>query len=125
MKPFSRTTNRSAGLGGIYMNVVLTAIAVFLGILAFRPAVAPAPVAAQSSDHFPAYIEPGVTSLRKPDGTQQVQGKVVVDLRNGNIWGFPTLSGAPYPVDMTTPKPPVSKPMYLGRFDLEAMDRLP
>ena len=69
------------------------------------------------------YIEPLTTTLRKPDGTGQMEGKVVIDLRNGDIWGFPTLTSAPYPVDTTNTKPPVSEPMYLGRFDFTKMQR--
>src|SRR5690348_8170581 len=31
--------------------------------------------------------------------------------------GFPRLSATPHPVDSTQPAPPVSTPMYLGKFD--------
>jgi len=103
-----------------YTKAVLTVIALFLGIVALRPVWSPQPVRAQTEYSF-LYIEPGVTALRKPDGMTQVEGKVVVDMRNGNIWGFPTLSGTPYPVDQTTAKPPVSKPMFLGKFDFSAV----
>ena len=100
----------------LYTKAMLTIIAALLGVLAFRPVAQPVTVQAQS-DRANFYIEPGTNTLRKPDGTEQVQGKVVIDLRNGDAWGFPTLSGAPYPVDPTNTKPPVSQPMYLGRFD--------
>lgn len=106
----------------VYTQIVLTAIAVLLGVLAFRPAAAPAPVFAQPADSS-YYIEPGVTMIRKPDGSVMEQGKVFVDLRTGDIWGFPTLSGRPYPIDTTKPLPPVSEPMYLGRYDLSKMVR--
>jgi hypothetical protein len=35
------------------------------------------------------------------DGSQQVEGKIVIDMRNGDVWGFPTQSGPglPYPVE--------------------------
>jgi hypothetical protein len=33
-----------------------------------------------------------------------VQGKVVVDLR-GDVWGFPTTSSAPFPVDLSNNQP--------------------
>ena len=103
-----------------YTRVVLTVIAILLAVIAFEPLVRPRPVAADS-DYSYLYIEPRVTSLRKPDGSQLVQGKVVIDMRNGDIWGFPTLSGAPYPIDSTRSQPPVSTPMYLGRFDFSKM----
>jgi hypothetical protein len=104
----------------IYQRTVLTVIALLLCILALRPAANPTPVLAQPAPSF-LYVEPGVTALRRPDGTEQVQGKVIIDLRTGDVYGFPTLSGAPYPVDTTKPEPPVSQPMYLGRFDLTKM----
>ena len=100
----------------LYSKCVLTAIAVLLGVIALRPTAQPAAAAAAGGYSY-LYVEPRTTTLRKPDGTQQVEGKVVIDMRNGDIWGFPTLSGAPYPVDTTRSEPPVSDPMYLGRFN--------
>lgn len=83
---------------------------------------APPVVQAQSSN-YPIYIEPGVTMLRAPDGSRQVLGKVVVDLRNGNVWGFPTTVQQPFPIDVTQQKPPTSTPFRLGRFDLSAIEQ--
>jgi hypothetical protein len=105
-----------------YTHVVLTVIAVLLGVIAFRPVAKPAGVYAQAQTPN-LYVEPRTVMLRKPDGTAQVQGKVFIDLRTGDAWGFPTLSDAPYPVDMTKSQPPVSEPMYLGKFDLSNMVR--
>jgi len=34
--------------------------------------------------------------LRAPNNGRQVLGKVMVDPRNGNIWGFPTLTQEPF-----------------------------
>jgi hypothetical protein len=79
-------------------------------------------VQAQTSSPL-IYVEPGVTMLRAPDGSRQVLGKVVIDLRNGNIWGFPTAVQEPFPVDVTKSKPPTSTPFRLGRFDLSVLDR--
>ena len=108
----------------LYSKVMLTAIAVFLGVLALHPFVAPQPVSAQSGADSPdLYIEPGTTVIRKPDGSAQMQGKVVIDLRTGDIWGFPTIDRVPYPVDWTKSTPPVSPPMYLGKFDFSKMRR--
>jgi len=103
-----------------YTKTVVTLIAVLLGILALRPVAHPPSVEAQS-DRANYYVEPGINTLRRPDGTQQVTGKVVIDLRNGEVWGFPTLSEAPYPVDIVHSEPPVSSPMYLGRFHFSKM----
>jgi hypothetical protein len=108
-----------------FVKIVLSLIALFLGVMAFRPYLAPRPAQAQSPEAYQVYIEPGTTILTSPDGRSQQIGKVVVDLRNGNIWGFPTLTSQPYPVDRTTPEPPVSRPMYLGRYDFSAMNRPP
>ena len=83
--------------------------------------VAPA-VQAQSSSP-PIYVEPGVTMLRAPDGSRQVLGKVIIDLRNGNVWGFPTTVQQPFPVDVTQNQPPISTPFRLGRFELLMLDR--
>src|SRR5690242_15576481 len=100
---------------GLYIKCVLTAIAVLLLILVLQPAIHP-PVASAQADFSFLYIEPRTTILRKPDGSAQMQGRVVIDMRNGNVWGFPTLTSAPYPVDVTKPQAPVSYPMYLGKF---------
>jgi hypothetical protein len=99
-----------------FAKTMLLVIAVFLGILVFRPVFHPAPVLAQADGAYFFYVEPGYTMLRKPDGTAQVYGKVVIDMRSGDIWGFPTLTESPYPVDNTSTKPPKSRPMYLGKF---------
>jgi hypothetical protein len=102
----------------LYIKAVLTVIAAMLAMLVFRQ---PLPVMAQGSKGRDLWIEPGSISVRKPDGTEQVQGKMVVDRLTGDIWGFPTLTGGPYPVDTTSSTPPVSKPVYLGKFDFSAM----
>jgi hypothetical protein len=109
----------------IYTNFVLTAIALFLAILALSPILAPAHVQAQSTTYDSFYVEPGTTLLRKPDGSIQVEGKVMINLKTGEIWGFPTFTNTPYPVNSTGAKPPVSEPMYLGRFNLGAAKRTP
>ena len=98
-------------------NVLLLAI---LGLL-IANYLRPSPAHAQSDALFPVYVEPGTTMLRSPDGSTQVLGKVVVDLRNGRIWGFPTLSDSVFPIDTTKPQPVTSEPIYLGRFNFAAM----
>jgi len=99
-----------------FTKTMLAVIAMMLGVLAFRPLFQPAPVRAQSGDGYPFYVEPGYTMIRKPDGSAQMYGKVVIDMRSGDIWGFPTLAQSPYPIDTAQPKPPKSSPMYLGKF---------
>ena len=104
-------------------KALLLMIAALLAVLVFRPVVQPAPVRAQAEEGYPFYVEPGYTMLRKPDGTAQLYGKVVIDMRNGDIWGFPTLSQSPYPIDTAQTKPPHSSPMYLGKFLFSAATR--
>lgn len=101
-----------------FTKTMLTVVAVLLAMIAFRPIVHPPAVQAQASEAYPFYIEPGVTMLRKPDGTSQVYGKVAVDMRNGDIWGFPTTVQGPYPIDNAKTVPPHSHPLYLGKFML-------
>jgi hypothetical protein len=108
--------------GDTYTKAVLTIIAILLGVIAFRPSGGLPSVQAQS-DYSHLYVEPGTTILRNLDGRGEVQGKVVIDRRTGDIWGFPTRTSAPYPVVMTSSQPPVSTPMYLGRFDFAGMKR--
>jgi len=99
------------------VKVVLIAVAGVLAFVGLR-AVFNSPVEAQSPN-VSLYIEPGTVTIRTPDGGGTIgDGKMVIDLKTGNVWGFPTnLTGSPYPVDPITNKPPVSKPIYLGRFD--------
>src|SRR5271154_2714280 len=102
---------------------LLFVVAVALVAIAVRPYVDPAPALAQATSAHAFYIEPGVQMLRYPDGTGQVYGKVLVDLRTGKIWGFPTNTPDPYPSYPMDSKPAVSKPFALGKFAFEYTDR--
>ena len=104
-------------------NFLLLLIAVALLGIAARPYVEPAPAEAQSISPHSFYIEPGVQLLRAPDGSSQVYGKVVVDLRSGKIWGFPTGTLDPYPSSPIDNKPTTSRPFALGRFAFEDIDK--
>lgn len=104
------------------LKLLLLVIAVLQGFDVARPYFAPAPVKAQASARD-LYIEPGVFMLRAPDGKRQVLGKVMVDLRTGNVWGFPTLSQDPYPSSGMNTSPQTSRPFLLGKFALEDTDR--
>ena len=108
--------------GDPWVRALLAAIAILLGVLAARPFFAPDPAYAQR-EHPDYYIEPGYTLLRQPGGMRQVYGKVVVDLKTGDIWGFPTGFESPYPYDPTKDAPPVSSPIRLGRFDFAQLQR--
>jgi hypothetical protein len=108
------------------IKIALIAIAVSLAVLVLRLPLIPTPVHAEPSEvqSYKLFIEPGTTTVKAPDGSSQFLGKVMIDMRNGNIWGFPTQSSAPYPIDSTRSIPPVSHPTYLGRFDLAATSPL-
>jgi hypothetical protein len=104
-------------------NMLLLLIAVALAAIALRPYVAPDPVRAQSGSPYPLYIEPGTQMLRAPDGSRQVYGRVVIDLRNGKVWGFPTTTGDTYPVNTIGTTPPTSHPFLLGRFAFDDTEK--
>lgn len=106
-----------------FVKLMLLLIVLFLATLVFRPIVHPRPVQAQAADSNSLYVEPGYTMLRKPDGSGQMYGKMMIDMRTGDIWGFPTLVEGPYPVDVAKPEPPKSHPMYLGKFVLSEASR--
>lgn len=106
----------------IFDRIALALAVIFLGMMALRPLFTPEVASAQSSSsHY--YVEPGIKKLLAPDRTKQVFGKVVVNLTNGEIWGFPTSPDVPYPIDTVRPQPPTSEPMYLGKFDFAGMRR--
>lgn len=100
-------------------NVLLLTIALLLLAIVLKPLSMPVPVKAQGSDPYPFYVEPGTYMVRAPDGSSQVYGKVIIDLTNGRIWGFPTLGPQPFPVNMIDTKPQTTHPIALGRFAFE------
>ena len=99
-----------------FVKTLLLIVAVSLASIALRPLVTSPAVRAQAEEGYPFYIEPGTYMLRAPDGSQQVYGKVVVDLRNGKVWGFPTMSQDAYPSNPVSSTPPVSHPFLLARY---------
>lgn len=106
-------------------NVLLSIIALALVSIATRPYIAPEAAHAQtaSAAAYPFYFEPGTQMLRAPDGSKQVYGRVVVDMRNGKVWGFPTNTPDTYPANPVDSKPQVSRPFYLGKFAFEDIDK--
>jgi hypothetical protein len=105
-----------------YTKVVLTVIALLLAALLMRPV----PVGAQTEAPN-LYIEPGTSPIRNLKGGGITgEGKVVINLSTGEVWGFPTHSaGAPYPIDSLAAdgRPLVVKPIYLGMFDFRDFRR--
>ena len=104
-----------------YLKAILTVIALLLAVLVMRPA----PVRADN-DSPTYFVEPGTTPIRGLNGGVPSDGKVVINMTTGEVWGFPTHgAGAPYPIDVLNLNdwPPVSRPVYLGKFDFAAMKR--
>ncbi len=99
-------------------NLLLVAITLLLAVIAANTLRAPSAVMAQTPD-VDYFIEPGTFLVRTPEDGQQAYAKVVVDLRNGRIWGFPTLAPLPYPSNPLSSKAETSHPFLLGRFALE------
>ena len=102
---------------------LLLVIAAALCAIAVRPYVAPRIAEAQSGTAYPVYIEPGVQMLKSADGRKSVYGRMVVDLRTGKIWGFPTITTDPYPFNALGGKPVTSRPFELGSFAFEDMEK--
>jgi hypothetical protein len=120
----SQTRNRKENMMklNLFDRIVLALATIFLGVIALQPQFTPQIAQAQgASNHL--YVEPGIVSLFSPDKTRTTQGKVMIDLATGNVWGFPTATEAPYPIDHVAPQPATSSPMYLGKFDLTGMHR--
>ena len=107
----------------LWSRFLLAVIAVALAAIALRPYMAPSPAHAESGAAYPVFIEPGVQMLKASDGSKQVYGRMVVDLRTGKIWGFPTVTPDPYPFNALNSKPQTSHPFELGRFAFEDMDK--
>ena len=104
-----------------YIKAVLTVVALLLAVLAMRPA----PVHADS-DSPTFFVEPGTSPIRNLNGGVPGDGKIVINMSTGEVWGFPTHSaGAPYPIDSLAAdgRPLVVKPIYLGMFDFRDFRR--
>jgi hypothetical protein len=99
-------------------NLLLLMIAISLGAIAIRSYVRPEAIHAEA-EAYPLFIEPGTQMLRAPDGSKQLLGRVMIDMRNGTVWGFPTNSGDTYPSNGLDSKPQVSHPFMLGKFAFE------
>jgi hypothetical protein len=104
-----------------YTKAILTVIALLLAKLVMRPIS----VGAQTETPN-LYIEPGTSPIRNLNGGVTGDGKVVINISTGEVWGFPTHSaGAPYPLDplAVDGRPTVVKPVFLGKFDFSALRR--
>ena len=105
------------------VKVLLLVIAVATSAIALRPYIAPVAVKADTEAVYPFFVEPGTAMLRTPDGRRHEVGKVVVDMRNGNVWGFPTNTPDPYPFNPTSSSLITSHPFLLGKYALSDITR--
>ena len=104
-------------------NILLFSIALSLLAILLRPILHPVSVRAASHPERLLFIEPGVQVLHTSDLSRNGYGRVVVDLRTGNVWGFPTPTGDPYPSQAVNDRLQTSHPFLLGRFALEDLDK--
>ena len=59
-------------------KLLLAIIAALLGTLTVRPVFHPDRVRADSAEIHPFFVEPGYTTIRKPDGSAQIYGKIMI-----------------------------------------------
>jgi hypothetical protein len=103
----------------LYTKAVLSVIAVFLGILALRPITAPQSARAESAASCaPLQFDERLRQIEYSKGS--AMGRIAIDLRNGNIYGFPT-DALGYPRNPGKSEIPVSDPILLGRFNLDKL----
>ncbi|MGA3188876.1 MAG: hypothetical protein ABSF22_17360 [Bryobacteraceae bacterium] len=104
-----------------YTKAVLTVIALLLSALVMRP------IAVRADTEAPAlYIEPGTSPIRNLNGGIAADGKIVINVSTGDVWGFPTHSaGSPYPIDSLAVDGKITavRPVFLGKFDFSAIRR--
>ena len=109
----------------LYTRLVLTVIAVFLGVLALRPLFTTTAVKAQGDTGCGCLLfDPTVTQIISPNGETSVPGRVAIDQRTGNVYGFPA-DPLGYPRDPGKNQPALSNPVLLGRFNLDKLSKQP
>ena len=96
-----------------YIKTVLTAIALLLGVIAFRTA----PLVRADDSPAALIFDPDVRLIQAPGGDANGPGRLAIDLHTGNIYGFPC-DQVGYPRDFNSDKLAISRPILLGRFDL-------
>jgi hypothetical protein len=79
-------------------NTLLAVIALFLGMIAFRPFLQPPPVHGQSSPAMQSALVgfSVITPLNTPSlapGQSFPTGIILLDQATGNVWGYPMLEG--------------------------------
>lgn len=104
----------------LYMNIILTAIAVLLGVLALGQLVRPQTAGAEGRIPYTLLqFDQSLSQIQSSKGT--VIGRVAIDLRTGRVYGFPT-DAVGYPRNPAKEETAMSDPILLGQFNL---DKLP
>lgn len=93
----------------LFTKVILTIIAAVLVVIAARPLAGPKTGFAQARDEV-AYRHVHFVEGARLLPQSGVSVQLVVDMRNGNVWGFPNVDAAP---------------LYIGRYRFEAMNAPP
>ena len=103
----------------VYTKTVLTLIAILLAVCEVR-----LPVATVRADNLENDLrfDPEVRQIDMPDGSASLSGRIAIDLQTGYVYGFPT-NGVAYPRNLQNHALAVSKPILLGRFDLNNLRR--
>ena len=103
----------------LYTKTVLTLIAMLLALCAVR-----LPLAAVRADNFESDLQfdPDVRQIDVPGGSASLSGRIAIDTRTGYVYGFPT-NGVAYPRNLQNNQIAVSKPILLGRFELDNVRR--
>jgi len=103
----------------IYTKIMLTTIAIFLGILALRPLIAPGNDLEESTAvSAPLQFSENLGEFESKN--RRMGGRLAIDLRTGNVYGFPT-DGNFYPRNPLKEGIVVSDPILLGRFNLDKL----
>ncbi len=90
------------------LRMILILIAAFLGMIAFRPFVAPTTVVQAQSAKFDHVFIVSTMFLYKGS-----QGLLVMDRRNGNVWFIPRANDS------------FQDPVFLVRMPFEKLDQAP
>jgi hypothetical protein len=97
----------------VYTKAILTLIALLLAVVALRSL----PLAHAADAENQLQFDPTIEQFGVPGAAASLLGRVAIDMRTGNVYGFPT-DGRPYPFNLQSSQPGVAKPILLGRFDL-------
>jgi hypothetical protein len=103
----------------LYTKTVLTVIALLLAVCAVR---LPVVTARADSPEADLRFDPDVHQIDVPGGSASLSGRIAIDTRTGYVYGFPT-NGVAYPRNLQNNEVAVSKPILLGRFDLNSLRR--